>query len=345
MEMTVTSRSGNYSILSGPGLLKDAGEIIRGRFSFTEIFVLSDDTVDALYGERVRDSLAKAGFTVCSAVFPHGEEQKNADTLLYVLNEMARQGVSRSGALLALGGGVTGDLGGLAAALYMRGIPCVQCPTTLLAMVDASVGGKTAVDTCYGKNLIGAFHAPCLVLQDEDVLNEMPEELLNQGAAEMIKCGVLASPSLFEKMRSGAWRKDASACVSECVRIKAEIVQRDETEQGDRKLLNLGHTFGHAIEKCSGYTVPHGDAVGMGMLMAFRAAGLDEKDILDALKTNGLPCEITCSADEILAACGTDKKRRGDIYTLVLPERIGSCRLVQTGAGSLPEVIRRGLGA
>jgi len=128
MEMTVTSRSGNYSILSGPGLLKDAGEIIRGRFSFTEIFVLSDDTVDALYGERVRDSLAKAGFTVCSAVFPHGEEQKNADTLLYVLNEMARQGVSRSGALLALGGGVTGDLGGLAAALYMRGIPLCSVP-------------------------------------------------------------------------------------------------------------------------------------------------------------------------------------------------------------------------
>lgn len=345
MELTVTSRFGDYSILSGPGLLKKTGEILRARFSFTEIFVLADDTVDALYGDTVRASLKNAGFSVYSAVFPHGEEQKNADNLLYVLNEMARLGVSRSGALLALGGGVTGDLGGLAAALYMRGIPCVLCPTTLLAMVDASVGGKTAVDTRYGKNLIGAFHAPCIVLQDEDVLREMPEELMNQGAAEMIKCGVLASPSLFEKMRSGAWREDPLPCVEECVKIKANLVQRDETEQGDRMLLNLGHTFGHAIEKCSGYTVPHGEAVGRGMLMAFRAAGLDENEIISALSRNGLPCEIPYSADEIFAACAGDKKRRGDVYTLVLPERIGACRLVKVGAGSLMDVIRRGLQA
>ena len=342
-EIIVNSSRGQYSVLFDEGLCDRAGEILKERFHFSSVFVLTDSNVYPLYAERVLSSLRAAGFRCRAYVFPAGEKSKNAETLLHVLDEMAGFALTRADALLALGGGVTGDLGGLAAALYMRGIACVQMPTTLLSAVDSSVGGKTAVDTEKGKNLIGAFWPPVIVLQDTGILKALPAYLLSQGAAEMIKCGIIGDEALFERMRSGLWRTEPAECVKRCVRLKAEICERDEREQGERRLLNLGHTFGHAAEILSGYTLSHGEAVAMGLMIAWRAAGLCEKPLAEALTACGLKSECPYSAEQLFSACTGDKKRDGDKYRVILPEGIGRCYEKTVDAVGLTELIRRGL--
>ena len=256
----------------------------------------------------------------------------------------AERELTRADFVVALGGGVVGDLAGFAAACYMRGIDCVQAPTTLLAAVDSSVGGKTAVDLPMGKNLVGAFHQPKLVLCDTDVIAKLPQPLLRDGAAEMIKCGVLRDEELFRAMADGSWRNDLEDAIARCVSIKRDYVDEDEFDNGARQFLNLGHTFGHAVEKSTGFTLSHGQCVAIGMVMAFRAAGVPEDELLRALENCGLPTASPCGLDELCAAAMLDKKRRGGAVTLVLPEKIGKCALKRVPVAELRDWFERGMG-
>ncbi len=341
---TIAIQSGKYDVLIGPGLLAEAGERIARLMGASRAAIVTDDIVGAKYAGGVRRSLADAGIAAEVFAFPNGERSKSIETFAEALEFFAGMHLTRSDVVVALGGGVVGDLAGFAAASYMRGISCVQIPTTLLAAVDSSVGGKTAVDLRAGKNLAGAFHQPKLVLCDTAILRDLPEKLLSEGAAEMIKCGVLRDPALFAAMADGSWRKDLEGAIAACVAIKRDYVDEDTFDHGARQFLNLGHTFGHAVETCSDFTIAHGEVVGIGMVMAFRAAGLPDGEIVRAVKGCGLPSECPYRAEELVRAAALDKKRRGGSITLVLPQRIGKCALKVIPVDELPAYFRRGLG-
>jgi 3-dehydroquinate synthase len=253
------------------------------------------------------------------------------ETLNAALEFFAASRLTRSDLVVALGGGVTGDLAGFAAAVYQRGVRFAQLPTTLLAAVDSSVGGKTAVNLRAGKNLTGAFHQPEIVVCDTDCLRTLPEAELGNGLAEAIKYGVLCDRALFDRLSGGCPPALMSELIEACVRHKSFYVSKDEKDNGDRRFLNLGHTIGHAAEKCSGFTIPHGRAVAAGMAMIARAGerlGLTEPgtaaEIERALFQNGLPVTADYEATALLAAARSDKKLEGDEITLVVPRRIGA---------------------
>ena len=333
-----------YDVLIGPGLLKKAGEEIAKVVRPCRAAVITDDTVRILYGETVVDSLRAAGFEADIWAFPHGEQHKAMDTLSDALEWLGSIELSRSDLVVALGGGVPGDLAGFAAAVYNRGMRFVQIPTTLLAAVDSSVGGKTAVDLRAGKNMAGAFHQPEMVLCDTDVIRSLPAELKRDGLAEMLKYGVLADTELFNELHTSAWEKRMEQVIARCVAIKRNYVLGDEQDNGKRQFLNLGHTFGHAVELCSGFTLTHGQGVGVGMVMAARAAGMDAEIIEDACLACGLPIRVPYSAQELTAAALHDKKRRGGKITLVLPEAIGKCYLKTIDIAELAAYFTKGTG-
>ena len=333
-----------YDVLIGPGLIGQAGALIARVARPCRAAVITDDTVAALYGEAVLESLLSFGFTPHLWAFPHGEQHKTMETLTAALNELCSLRLSRSDLVVALGGGVPGDLGGFAAAVYGRGMRFIQIPTTLLAAVDSSVGGKTAVDLPGGKNMAGAFHQPEIVICDTDILIALPPELLRDGSAEMLKYGILTDEALFDSLRSGSWRRHAADAVARCVAIKRNYVVGDEKDTGKRQFLNLGHTFGHAVEKCSGFTLTHGQGVAIGLVMAARAAGMDPAPIESACRACGLPVQSPYPAKMLADAALSDKKRRGDQITLVLPEKIGKCFLKTIGVAELPHYFALGTG-
>jgi len=341
---TIAVQSGSYDVLIGPGLLAESGERIAAATGAHSAVIATDDRVGPLYAGAVAASLKRAGIASDAFVFPNGERSKSLSTLSDALEFFAERRLTRSDAVVALGGGVVGDLAGFAAAVYMRGVQFVQLPTTLLAAVDSSVGGKTAADLCAGNNLVGAFHFPKLVLCDTDVVAGLPEQLLRDGAAEIIKYGVLKDRALFEAMADGSWRMNLEKWIARCVEIKRDYVDRDPFDRGERQFLNLGHTFGHAVEACSGFSISHGQGVAIGLAMAFRAAGLPDQEIVAALEACGLPAECPYPAEGLFRAAGLDKKRRGDAITLVLPEEIGKCALKTVPVGELLSYIRRGRG-
>ena len=311
--------------------------------------MVADDTVYALYGERVCASLEAAGVRTVCYVFPHGEKSKNLLEYAKILNFLAENRVTRADALIALGGGVTGDLGGFAAATYLRGIPFVQLPTTLLAAVDSSVGGKTAVDLPAGKNLAGAFYQPELVLCDLDTLDSLPREIFLDGCAEVIKYAVLGSRELFALLADIPSGKGLEEVTARCVEMKRDFVQSDELDRGARQMLNLGHTFGHAVEASSRFTLSHGKSVAIGMAMILRAAcsrGLCSAETRDAvialLQRYGLPTECPYPADMLLGALSADKKIFGTRLNLVVPTDIGACRLLPVGVDELSGWLRDG---
>lgn len=337
--------SDSYDVLIGEGLLAECGQRMRETVGLCRAAIVSDSTVDALYGDCVERSLRDAGYATLRCVFPAGERNKTLATLGDILEHLAEGHLTRADVVVALGGGVTGDMAGFAAAVYMRGIRFVQMPTTLLAAVDASVGGKTAVDLPAGKNLAGAFHQPSLVLTDVSVMRALPGALLSDGAAEIIKHGVLADEGLFERMCTPDWTRDMETVLARNVAIKRDVVVSDERENGARQLLNLGHTFGHAVEKCSGYTMSHGQSVAVGMVIAAGAAGKADvcRAILAANRNCGLPVTVPYSAKTLAEAALSDKKRRGDLVTLVLPERIGACRLERVEVSKLETYFQKGI--
>ena len=337
-----------YEIRISRSLRHQAGALISRVHTPCRVLLLTDDTVEALYAREVAESLTAAGFSVVTHVIPHGEASKSAVSLMDLLEKMATEHLTRSDLLVALGGGVVGDLGGFAAAVYQRGIPCIQMPTTLLAMVDSSVGGKTAIDLAAGKNLCGAFHQPSLVICDTECLNTLPPEILADGMAEVIKYAFISDRSLFDLLQQDTPHMEE--VIRLCVEDKRALVEADETDKGARQLLNLGHTVGHAIEACSDFTISHGSAVAMGMVIITRAAvktGVCKDDTLTALTTllkkYGLPTECPFTTEQLYAVALSDKKRTGNSITLVVPYGVADSRLVTVPADALEEYIRAGL--
>ena len=330
---TVTIKAGKgYEVQIGSGILKDAGERIRKVSNAKKALLVSDDNVFPLYGEKVKESLENAGFETACFVFHNGEAQKNLKTYGEILEAASEARLSRSDLIVALGGGVTGDMGGFAAATYQRGIGFVQIPTTLLSCIDSSVGGKTAVDLPNGKNQVGAFYQPLLVVIDPTVLETLPDAEYRNGCAEIIKTAVLDGEELFETIRKTPIREQYEAVIAYCVDFKRKYVEEDEFDLGLRMKLNLGHTVGHAVEACSDYAVPHGQAVAIGLAAISRAAAkrgmLPEEDcsrILKLLKIYELPTELLYGTEELFAAAQIDKKNTGDTMRLIVPHAVGDC--------------------
>ena len=325
-----------YRVSVGSGLLDRVGDIVRAVAPAHRYAIITDSNVAPTYARRVRDALRS---TDDAFVVPAGEAQKTRDTWSRLTDEMLAAGYGRDTTVIALGGGVIGDLGGFVAATYMRGLPFIQVPTSLLAMIDASVGGKTGVDTPAGKNLVGAFHQPAAVIADVSVLRTLPREHLRAGIAEAIKHGVIADADYFERVQSAAAQLDGldaamlEELVTRSVEIKADVVRRDERENGVRKTLNFGHTIGHAIELRSNFELLHGYAIAIGMIyesvIAERlgvAAGDTAKRVREAVRVAGLPDVRPphMTVESIITAAHADKKARAGAAEYALPSRIGA---------------------
>ncbi len=341
--VTVTA-SKNYSVKIGPGLLSTLGPEAAALNKAEKVLILSDSNVFLHHGATAVKSLENVGFSVFTHIIPPGEESKNGTQYLSLLNTLAENRLSRSDLIVALGGGVVGDLAGFAAATYLRGIRFIQVPTTLLAAVDSSVGGKTAIDLPAGKNLCGAFWQPSLVLCDTDTLSTLPPEIFRDGCAEVIKYGILYDPDLFAHLEEMGLNFDREAVITQCVALKRDVVALDEFDTGARMKLNLGHTFGHAIEANSDFTVSHGQAVAIGMAMAARAGRCPDTDrILACLEKFGLPTTTDYSAQMLLETALSDKKRTGGTIHLILPRSIGHCDIVPTPVEQLKSIFEEGL--
>lgn len=337
------SAARGYDIRIGTGLLKEAGPAAKKISGGVRAAVVTDSNVAPLYAALVRESLESAGFEAPLFVFPAGEGSKSHRTLLDIYNFLAENRVTRTDLIVALGGGVAGDMAGFAAATFLRGVDFIQIPTTLLAQIDASVGGKTAVDLPTGKNLVGAFWQPRAVLCDIGTLKTLPQRVFSDGCAEAVKAGCILDEALFSSIEGGGLKNDLPAVISRCVELKCGVVERDEREAGERALLNFGHTLGHAIEKVFHYeTYTHGEAVAMGMVLAARAgerAGLTApgtaERIAALLRRLGLPAGRPAPMAALIEAALGDKKRRGDKIGLVLLRRIGESFVRPVPVGEL----------
>lgn len=336
-KITVTA-SGKYDVLIGRGLLAECGKYVGEVSSAVKLAVVTDDNVDRLHGEKVVKALESEGFEVCKFVFPHGEQSKTPETIFKIWNFLCENNITRSDCLVALGGGVTGDMTGFAASSYLRGMDFVQIPTTLLAQVDSSVGGKTGVDLSGGKNLVGAFKQPKLVLCDIDALDTLPEEFFIDGMGEVVKHGMIKSEKLFEQLEKydlkslRANKEVLEDVIAQNITIKRDVVQADEFDRGERMKLNFGHTLAHSIEQYYNYTgITHGQAVAAGMKMITQVAeshGFAEAGTLERLKNcldlYGLNVPIEPTMGQLGAACLNDKKRFGDDINIVVCCDVGA---------------------
>ena len=328
MKTVTVAASTAYDVKIGPGTLHTLGSEAKNLGRAEKVCIVSDSNVWPLYGSAAEKSLSDAGFETNSFIFPAGEHSKNAATYIRLLEHLAKNRLTRSDLIVALGGGVTGDLAGFAAATYLRGIRYIQIPTTLLAAVDSSVGGKTAIDLSTGKNLAGAFWQPSLVLCDTDTLSTLPEDIFRDGCAEVIKYAVLYDENFFLSLERTGADFDREAVIARCVELKAQAVMADEFDNGARMFLNLGHTFGHGVEKCSNFTISHGKAVAVGMALISRACGCADHDrIVRILEQFGLPTRTRFSARELCDCALSDKKRSGGTVRLILPRKVGLCEV------------------
>ena len=339
-ELTVALGERSYPVVMGP--LDGLGARVSAALRPGRCVLVSNDVVAPLYAERVTASLAEAGWSVERVIIKDGEKNKTVETWLGVVGALLDHKVDRRTPVVALGGGVTGDIAGFAAASCLRGLPVVQVPTTLLSMVDSSVGGKTGVNTPHGKNLVGAFHQPSLVYAAVETLDTLSDDELRCGLGEVVKHAVIADPEFFAWLEEnaplilGRDHKALEYVVIRCCAIKAEVVAADEREVGRRAVLNLGHTIGHALEATLGYgTLRHGEAVGIGMVaeswLAARRGAADDalpRRIAGLLDRLGLPIAYPgVSTESLLDAVGMDKKRAHGRITVTIPHRIGDVRL------------------
>lgn len=350
MQEVTVHASRDYRILIGTGLLprlgQEAARCVKGR----KVCIVSETNVYPHHGAAAEESLKSAGFTVVSYVFSAGESSKNGQNYLTLLNFLAENQLTRADLLIALGGGVVGDLCGFAAATYLRGVAFIQVPTTLLAAVDSSVGGKTAIDLPAGKNLAGAFYQPSLVLCDTNTLSTLPDEIFRDGCAEVIKYGILYDRNFFDYLRSTGVSFDREKVIRRCVELKRDVVAEDEFDTGARMKLNLGHTVGHGIEAKSQFAVSHGKAVAIGTAIVSRAAAkcgmlsqADANAIVDILNAYGLPTTTEYSAEELAHFMLSDKKRSGGTVNLIIPREIGRCEIVPTPVDALTAFVEEGL--
>ena len=318
-----------YDVYVERGLLRSCGSMIADATGAKRFAIVSDDTVFALYGDAVTRTLNEAGYEAVAYVFPHGEASESHETLLSLYAFLCENQITRTDALIALGGGVTGDLTGFAAATYLRGLPYVQIPTTLLAQVDSSVGGKTAVNLPAGKNLVGAFCQPKCVICDPDTLSTLPAAEFACGMAEVIKYGMIRDAALFETLIAHDADSISSVLddiIAGCIEIKRDLVAEDEFDTGARMLLNFGHTIGHAIERYTDFAWTHGQAVAVGMmLVSQRTAGQNVTELLSrCLAQYHLPTEAPAERAVLLPLCANDKKRAGGSLTYVACKTIGN---------------------
>ncbi len=342
----VQAPSAGYEVRIGAGLLAGLGPAVREVTGARRCMLVSGENVFPLYGGAALESLRAAGLQAEFAVFPAGEGTKSLATYGDLLERLTGARFTRGDCLVALGGGVTGDLTGFAAATYQRGVPYVQVPTTLLSAVDASVGGKTALNLPAAKNQVGAFYQPSLVLCDTDTLATLPDRELRSGMVEVIKYAVLGDADLFDTLMCGCYSMEE--IIEICVRMKAGIVAEDETDRGRRRLLNLGHTFGHAVESKSAYRLTHGECVAIGMAMICRAAvrlgrldAASEKAVSELLERAGLPTRTDFGQEELFETLLLDKKFDSGKLHLVVPRAVGWCETLAV----TPEELRRWLEA
>ena len=350
MNVVKVNASTAYEVKIGAGLLCALGAEMSAVTKVGIAAIVSDSNVWPLYGDIAQKSLENAGYSVISFVFPAGEASKNGNTYLSLLNFLADNHVTRSDCLIALGGGVVGDLTGFAAATYLRGIPYIQVPTSLLAAVDSSVGGKTAIDLECGKNLVGAFYQPKLVLCDTDMLNTLPTDIFRDGCAEVIKYGILYDPLLFGHLQEKGLDFNRETIITRCVELKRDVVAEDEFDTGSRMKLNLGHTIGHGVEANSNYEISHGKAVAIGMSIVSRASAALQictpetaTSIEAVLQQFGLPTQTEYSAQQLFDSALSDKKRSGGTVNLIIPRAIGDCIIHPTPVENLKTFIQEGL--
>lgn len=347
MHTVKVNASKKYDVIIGKNTSSLLGEKVKELFGNVKVCVVTDDTVAGFHLDKIKSVLNEGRIANDAFIFPHGESSKSPEVLFELLEFLAKKHFSRKDVLVALGGGVTGDLTGLAAALYMRGMHLVQMPTTLLAMVDSSVGGKTAVNLKSGKNLAGVFNQPELVLCDTDMLSTLPSEIFADGMAEVIKYGVIADRELFDVVKNGEIEENLEAIITRCVAIKRDIVGEDEFDTGKRQLLNFGHTLAHSIEKESNFEISHGSAVAMGMVIISEIAwanGLSEErcqdEIVDALLENNLPITCPYKNSELYYATENDKKSSSGRISIIVPKKIGKCRIEDIALAEFRELLK-----
>ena len=329
METIHVNVKDSYDVLVGPGLLAQSGALIKDVDSrIQKLLIVSDSNVAKLYKDALAGVLRGAGFEVFDFVFEAGEQSKNLGTIGRILGVLAEKAFTRTDAVVALGGGVATDMAGFAASIFLRGIKVFQIPTSLLAQVDASVGGKTGVDLPEGKNLVGAFWQPSLVIADTKLLASLDDEIFTEGMAEVIKYAFIWDEDFYKKLLNRVTKNspELEKIVACCIQIKADVVSQDEHDNGLRQLLNFGHTIGHVIEARSNFTVSHGFAVAKGMERISRGSPVHD-ELVQMLKMYELPCDDPISADQIMAGIMNDKKKRGSNITAVVVNKIGKGEL------------------
>jgi len=343
----VKASSSGYDVLIGSGILSDTGTILREVIpSAMKVLIVSDTNVAPFYMKTVRDSLESSGIEVTEYVFEAGERSKNIETVAGMWDSMAKEGVTRSDAVLALGGGVAGDMAGFAAATFLRGISVVQVPTSLLAMVDSAIGGKTGIDLPLAKNQVGAFWQPSAVIEDTDCLKTLSPMLFTEGMGEVIKYAFIMDLPLYERLKAIADsgramelagnKEELAGVIKACVADKAEVIASDEFDTGRRQILNFGHTAGHVIESLSDYTLMHGVCVAKGMgiiidscVIAGTLSPEDARDMKSLIEAFGLPSGDDISSEKLVRGAMNDKKKRGNTISLILVNKIGSAEIVK----------------
>lgn len=329
-------------IYIGSGVFAQTAKHVAEKFHPFRIHIVTDSNVAPLYLDTLS---AQFPMTITSTIIPAGEEHKNLATVADIYTDLCEAGLTRSDLLIALGGGVVGDITGFAAATYLRGIHVCQIPTTLLSQVDSSVGGKCGVDLPQGKNLVGAFYQPELVIIDTDILSSLPERIFCDGMAEVIKYGCIANPEVLDLISAPDFHANMERIVYECVRIKRDVVQEDEHDNGLRMILNFGHTIGHAAEKLGNYVdLSHGQAVAIGMNAAARLnallGGNDLTDQIHAVCTaHQLPTELPYDRGAIYHALLSDKKMRSDTMNFILVNELGKAEIRKLSRDELQQLI------
>ena len=349
MRKVTVNASRVYDVIIEKGLLDRSGEESARVIKPCKAAILTDSNVAPLYAERLEKSLILSGFSPVRFTIAAGEASKSAESYLSFLNFLAENSLTRSDCIFALGGGVVGDLAGFVAATYLRGVRFVQIPTTLLAMVDSSVGGKTAIDIPAGKNLVGAFYQPSLVICDPDTLDTLPENIFADGCAEVIKYGIINDRQLFDRLKSPI-KPQIDEVIESCVKNKRDVVNADEQDTGVRQLLNLGHTAAHSIEMLSGFEISHGSAVAIGTVLIAKAAekfgycpDSDVKEIIEIFKSYALPVTSPYCADKLAEIALNDKKRSGGKINLIVPFGIGNSKIHEINISDLEKFFAAGI--
>lgn len=350
MKKVTVNASKKYNILIGNDILKDCGTQLSELFNNCKAVIVTDDIVNSLYSKTVEESLSNNGFEVVKYVFPNGEKSKNITTFTNILEFLAKEQITRSDIIIALGGGVVGDVAGFCASSYLRGINYVQIPTTLLAQIDSSVGGKTAINLDAGKNLAGAFWQPSLVICDYKTLDTLSDDIFSDGIAEAIKYSFLSSENLYKLLCSDNVKDNIEEIITECVTIKRDVVAKDEFDTGTRQLLNFGHTVGHCVEKLSNFKITHGKGVAIGMNIVVKSSyksGISDTDLsnklIDVLNKYNLPFECNYTANQLFNVAVNDKKRKGNTINLIVPKKLAKCEIHSIKINELEEFINLGL--